>query len=272
MGRRISRHENSRRSRPHHEYEEQNSSIGLVSQSKSDSIRMGYFEPIDPEEIKIRKLIKAKTYGQSEMLKSLLSNCPISVCIGPAGCGKTFLSVYSALRRLQSGQAERIIITRPAVESDEQLGFLPGGVDSKMLPFVMPILDCFVDLVGGRTTNLMIEKGVLSIRPFAFMRGSTFSNAFIIADEMSNSTPSQMKCLITRAGENSKTAILGDPRQSDLKGSQNGLIDFKTRLQNFSTELVTLDELTEKDVVRSEVVRQMVELYEDQQPVHLRAM
>lgn len=271
MGRRIFRHESPRKSRHSHEFEDQGS-IGLVSQTKSDSIRMGYFEPIDPEEIKIRKLIKAKTYGQTEMLRSLLSDAPISVCIGPAGCGKTYLSVYSSLRRLQTGSIERIIITRPAVESDEQLGFLPGGVDSKMLPFIMPILDCFVDLVGGRTTNLLIEKGVLSIRPFAFMRGSTFSNAFIIADEMSNSTPSQMKCLITRAGENSKTAILGDPRQSDLKGSQNGLIDFKQRLQNFSTELVTLDELTERDVVRSEVVRQMVELYEDERIVTLKVI
>jgi phosphate starvation-inducible PhoH-like protein len=237
--------------------------LGSINQTKSDAIRMGYFEPIRGSEIKIHKLIEPKTQGQAEVLHNLRSELPMSVIIGPAGSGKTFLSVLTALEFLRDERIERVIITRPAVESDEQLGFLPGGVDSKMLPYVLPILDCFVTLVGGRMTNHLIEKGVIQIRPFAFMRGSTFSDAFVLADEMSNSTISQMKCLTTRAGENSKTVILGDPNQSDLKASENGLVDLRNRLAKSRTKLISVDQLDERDVVRSRVVSDVLAMYNE---------
>lgn len=264
MGRRTSQYEKKQAAyhKPARQTEEA-TSLGAPSQSKSDAIRMGYFEPIKGSEIKIRRKIEPKTQGQAEFLFNLQSNAPMSIGIGPAGSGKTFLSVYAALVALQEEQFERIIMTRPAVESDEQLGFLPGGVDAKMLPYVLPILDCFVTLIGGKMTNFMIEKGVIQIRPFAFMRGSTFSDAFILADEMSNSTVSQMKCLTTRAGENSKTVILGDPNQSDLKGSENGLVDIKNRLSRYRTNLITMDILDERDVVRSAVVSDVLAMYNE---------
>lgn len=264
MGRRTSQYEKKQAAyyKPAREREEP-ASLGAVSQTKSDAIRMGYFEPIKGSEIKIRRRIEPKTQGQAELLYNLQSEVPMAIGIGPAGSGKTFLSVYAALVALQEERFERIVMTRPAVESDEQLGFLPGGVDAKMLPYVLPILDCFVSLIGGKMTNFMIEKGVIQIRPFAFMRGSTFTDAFILADEMSNSTVSQMKCLTTRAGENSKTVILGDPNQSDLKGPENGLVDIKTRLSRFKTDLITLDVLDERDVVRSAVVSDIIAMYNE---------
>lgn len=263
MGRRTSQYEKKQAAYHKPVREDDSTTIGAPSQSKSDAIRMGYFEPIKGSEIKIRRLIEPKTQGQAELMFNLESSAPMSIGIGPAGSGKTFLSVYSALLALREEKFERIIMTRPAVESDEQLGFLPGGVDAKMLPYVLPILDCFVTLIGGRMTNFMIEKGVIQIRPFAFMRGSTFTDAFILADEMSNSTVSQMKCLTTRAGENSKTVILGDPNQSDLKGPENGLVDIKNRLSRFKTNLITLDILDERDVVRSAVVSEVISMYNE---------
>lgn len=271
MGRRTSYHEKKRsesnKGHQRQRFQEEEPLLGQISQNKSDAIRMGYFEPMKGSEVKIRKLIEPKTQGQAEVLDNLRSDLPISVVIGPAGSGKTFLSVFAALEALRDERVERIIITRPAVESDEQLGFLPGGIDSKMLPYILPILDCFVTLVGGRMTNYMVEKGVIQIRPFAFMRGSTFSDAFVIADEMSNSTISQMKCLTTRAGENSKTVILGDPNQSDLKGSENGLVDLRHRMERSKSRLISLDLLDERDVVRSAVVREMVDMYSE--PIQL---
>lgn len=266
MGRRSYNHEKKQSYNRKSDYtpqkvQEEEPLLGQISQTKSDAIRMGYFEPMRGSEIKIRKLIEPKTQGQAEVLQNLRSDLPISVVIGPAGSGKTFLSVHTALEFLRDERIERVVITRPAVESDEQLGFLPGGVDSKMLPYILPILDCFVTLVGGRMTNHMIEKGVIQIRPFAFMRGSTFSDAFVLADEMSNSTISQMKCLTTRAGENSKTVILGDPTQSDLKSSENGLTDLRLRLDRKGSQLISVDLLDERDVVRSPVVKEIIDLY-----------
>lgn len=228
---------------------------------------LGYFEPMDVDSIKLRILVKPRTSGQKEYLRNLRSREPISLALGPAGTGKTFLFCFAAIEKLKSGEIERIIITRPALESDENLGFLPGGVDSKMLPFILPIIDSLTDLVGGKTVKMMFEKGVVSIRPFAYMRGSTFSRAFIIADEMQNATVSQFKNLITRIGEGSKIVVGGDPSQTDLKGAENGLNDFLKRHRHFEsilgrTQFFNVSVLGEEDIVRHEAIKEALSIYE----------
>lgn len=230
---------------------------------------------MDIDSIKLRILVKPRTPGQKSYLRNLRSSEPITIALGPAGTGKTFLSCFSAVEKLMSGEIERIIITRPALESDENLGFLPGGVDSKMLPFVLPIIDSLTDLVGGKSVKLMFEKGVVSIRPFAYMRGSTFSGSFIIADEMQNSTISQFKNLVTRLGEGSKIVIGGDPSQTDLKGSENGLSDFLRKYRHYEsilgkTSFFNLSELGEEDIVRHEAIKEALSIYEHGQIETLR--
>ena len=178
---------------------------------------------------------------------------------------------------LAEGRFDRVIVTRPAVESDEELGFLPGGIDSKMMPYMMPIIDCLADLVGGKTTDLLFEKGVVSVRPFAFMRGSTFSRCFIIADEMQNATPHQFKNLLTRIGQDSKMVVSGDPTQSDLK-EKNGLIDFMSKFKDFystsmrSPDHFTVDQLGNSDIVRHAVVEEVINIYETQRVEVLRSV
>jgi len=251
------------------------SSIGNLPRSPRE--KPGYFEPFDVGTIKLRALVKPRTPGQSSFFKNVRGQSPINLCTGPAGTGKTFLSVAAAMLAIVEGKVDRVIVTRPAVESDEELGFLPGGIDSKMMPYMMPIIDCMVDLVGGKTTDLMFEKGVVSVRPFAFMRGSTFSRCFIIADEMQNSTPSQFKNLLTRIGQESKMVVSGDPTQSDLK-ERNGLVDFMSRFKDFygadaisRSGHFTVDTLGSQDIVRHTAVEEIISIYEAQKVEILRS-
>lgn len=240
---------------------------GAIPESLSGSLE--YFSPMDVGSIKLRLLVKARTSGQQAYLERLRSQTPIEIVLGPAGTGKTFLACYRAMEMMRDGQIEKFVITRPAVESDEQLGFLPGGVDSKMLPFVLPILDCLNDIVGPACVKLMIKRQVLQIRPFAFMRGSTFARAFILADEMQNSSEAQFKNLITRIGEGSKMVVSGDLSQSDRQG-HNGLAGFLKRLETFQRLLgrpsfFGRTDLQDSDVVRHEAIQEIMSIYEHSQ-------
>jgi len=192
-----------------------------------------------------------RTLAQRMYLKHLMSERPIVVGTGPPGCGKTMFACQAAYESLRSKHVSRIIVTRPLVAADEELGFLPGKFEEKMQPWTRPMFDLFENYM----TKDRIQK-VVEVAPLAYMRGRTFSESFIIADEMQNSTPSQMKMCLTRIGEQSRMVVTGDLDQSDLRGP-NGLRDFLDRLE--PCEYIEHVHMTSEDVQRHPVVRHLIE-------------
>lgn len=204
--------------------------------------------------------IKAKTFGQARYLKSMEKNS-IVFCIGPAGSGKTYLAVARAVQAFKNKEVERIVLTRPAVEAGEKLGFLPGDLGAKVDPYLRPLYDALQEMFGLDVYARLIEKGAIEIAPLAYMRGRTLSNAFIILDEAQNTTKEQMKMFLTRMGESSKIVVTGDITQIDLPyGKKSGLIE-ATELLN-GVEDISIISLKSKDVVRNELVMRIVEAYE----------
>ena len=195
----------------------------------------------------------------------LLSNVdvPVLAGIGPAGCGKTFFACNYAIRALCAGEVDRIVITRPIVAVDEDLGFLPGSISQKMDPWIRPILDSFGEFYSQTSIQRMMNDRTIEIAPLAYMRGRTFKNAFVIADEMQNSTPNQMLMMLTRIGEGSKLVITGDLMQSDIRGGKNGLGDFYSRYQASGGYMpdIRCVEFDVADVQRSSVVASILEMY-----------
>lgn len=187
----------------------------------------------------------------------------IVFAIGPAGTGKTMLAVQWAVDQLQKGEIDRIIITRPAVSVDEEHGFLPGDLNEKMAPWTKPIFDVIGESYNQREITRMVEEGIIETSPLAYMRGRTFKNAVIIADEMQNTTPSQMKMLLTRLGSDSKMIVTGDLNQAD-RPKENGLLDFLRLLDNFSNRhYVDLVQFEVGDVERHEAVKEILAIYGD---------
>jgi len=223
----------------------------------------GYSEPPRNGEIKIRELVKPRSAQQKEYWESL-NKFTFTIGIGPAGTGKTFLAIAAALKALESGEVERIILTRPVVESGERLGYLPGDLGSKMDPYLRPMLDAIIDLIGPRSTHKLMESDAIEICPLAYMRGRTFKKAYIVADEMSSSNPRQMKNLLTRIGQGSTIAIVGDPSQSDLPhGIENGLSHLVNRMKEYGSKPdgFNLINLSHKDIVRHPLIYQVLALY-----------
>jgi phosphate starvation-inducible PhoH-like protein len=209
-----------------------------------------------------RYLYLPKTENQKKYVKLLDSkNDYILSVIGPAGTGKTLLACNKAIDDLKNKNVDKIIITRPAVPVEEELGFLPGNIEKKMDPWVRPIFDIFLETYSKSELNSMISNGIIEISPLGFMRGRTFKNSFIIADEMQNSSPNQMLMLLTRIGINSKMVITGDLAQSD-RIENNGLKDFIYRLKNNTMlENFNLIEMEENDIQRSKLVNDILILY-----------
>ncbi len=202
--------------------------------------------------------LSAKTENQRELFKSIKTNT-ITVASGPPGSGKTLISVYSALDSFFKMQHGKIIFTRPCIEADgENLGFLPGDLNEKISPYMMPIFDFLNDYMDKMTIERMILDGKIMTLPLAFMRGITFRNAFVLLDEAQNTTPKQMKMFLTRIGENSKVVMTGDPNQSDIRGT-NGLVDIVTRLDNVPD--VGIVKLGMEDVIRHEIVKMVEKKY-----------
>jgi len=205
------------------------------------------------------KSLSQETY----LLKLNDPNKMIIFAIGPAGTGKTMLAVQWAIDQLKYGSADKIIITRPAVSVDEEHGFLPGDLNEKMAPWTKPIFDVIAENFNAREIENFIKEGVIETSPLAYMRGRTFKNAVVVADEMQNATPSQMKMLLTRLGQNSKMVVTGDLQQAD-RPSNNGLLEFLGLYNNFQGHrYVDLVKFDVQDVERHEAVKEILAIYGD---------
>jgi phosphate starvation-inducible PhoH-like protein len=187
----------------------------------------------------------------------------IVFAIGPAGTGKTLLAVLNGIKLLQEGVIDKIIVTRPAVSVDEDIGFLPGTLNEKMAPWTRPIFDVLGEYYQTKEIAAMLEDGTIEISPLAYMRGRTFKNAYIIADEMQNATQNQMKMLLTRLGENSTMVVTGDLAQAD-RLKDNGLIDFIGKIEGRKTQHIDVVRFDQRDIERHKAVAEVLNLYGDE--------
>lgn len=206
------------------------------------------------------KPIKSKTHGQKKYVTAIKDNTVV-FGIGPAGTGKTFLAVAMAVTAFRDRQVNRIILTRPAVEAGEKLGFLPGDLQNKVDPYLRPLYDALYEIMGAETYQKYLEKGMIEIAPLAYMRGRTLDDSFIILDEAQNTTPEQMKMFLTRIGFGSKAVITGDITQVDLPGDKKSGLREVTKILRDIKDLEFVY-LTEKDVVRHELVQRIIMAYE----------
>ena len=222
-----------------------------------------YFAELYEEEIARTakgKIIRAKTIGQRQYVKSIQKR-DLVYCIGPAGTGKTYLAVVLAVQALKNGHVKRIILTRPAVEAGESLGFLPGDLKEKVDPYLRPLYDALHDMLGADQTERLVDRGVIEIAPLAYMRGRTLDDAFVILDEAQNTTKAQMKMFLTRLGFGSKMIITGDLTQIDLpKGVYSGLKEVQEKLSHIDD--IHFHYLEKGDVVRHPLVAKIIDAYE----------
>lgn len=204
--------------------------------------------------------VRARTKGQSQYAKAIAEN-ELTFAVGPAGTGKTYLAVALAVKAFRAHQISRIILTRPAVEAGEKLGFLPGDLQTKVDPYMRPLYDALYELMGADQYARQLERGAIEISPLAYMRGRTLDDAFIILDEAQNTSPEQMKMFLTRIGFRSKAVVTGDITQVDLPPERrSGLLDVKRILGNIDG--VSFIELTKEDVVRNPLVQRIIAAYE----------
>ena len=234
--------------------------LNLLKEGKADQIS-GLLD--SPLQLKIRnKTLVPKTFNQKLYLSAIPANS-ITFGVGPAGTGKTYLAMATAIHSLLEGNHRKIILTRPAVEAGEALGYLPGDLQEKILPYLRPLYDAMENMLGKTDTQKLIDRGLIEIAPLAYMRGRTLTNAFIILDEAQNTTPEQMMMFLTRLGEDSQMVITGDITQIDLpRSKQSGLTEAISILKNIPQ--IHLFQFEKTDVVRHPVVQQILMAYEKQ--------
>ena len=204
--------------------------------------------------------IRAKTFRQRQYIRAILSH-DLTFCIGPAGTGKTFLAVVLAAQALLANEYERLILTRPAVEAGEKLGFLPGDLQQKVNPFLRPLYDSLYELIDPEKIASLMERGIIEVAPLAYMRGRTLRNAFVIVDEAQNTTPAQMKMVLTRLGFQSRMVVTGDITQTDLPNHQQSGLEVTLKILQ-SVEGIAFCHLTQNDVVRNPLVQRIIAAYE----------
>jgi len=210
------------------------------------------------------QLLPRNRHQENYILKLLDRQKSIVFAIGPAGTGKTMLAVQTAVKKFKEGEIDKIIVTRPAVSVDEDLGFLPGTLEQKMAPWTRPIFDVLREYFDARQIEGMIEEGIVEIAPLAYMRGRTFKNSYIIADEMQNATPNQMKMLLTRLGEHSEMVVTGDLAQAD-RLKDNGLIDFISHLESRdNNKHLDVVHFEQGDIERHDAVKEVLQVYGDE--------
>lgn len=232
--------------------------ISMVREGKADSIEESLKKVIAVTHR--GKQITCKTLGQQNYIDTIRKNT-LTFAVGPAGTGKTYLAMALSVMALKNKEAERIILTRPAVEAGEKLGFLPGDLTQKVDPYLRPLYDAMYDFMGADSYTRLLERGTVEVAPLAYMRGRTLSDAFIILDEAQNTTSEQMKMFLTRIGFNSKVIVTGDITQTDLPpGKKSGLAEAIRILEGIPG--IGICRLSGKDIVRHELVQQIVEAYE----------
>jgi len=209
------------------------------------------------------RVIRPKSAGQKTYVEAIADNV-VTFGIGPAGTGKSWLAVAMAVRALQAGEVERIILTRPAVEAGERLGFLPGDMMAKVDPYLRPLYDALHDMVGNDGMERLLDRGIVEVAPLAFMRGRTLNASFIILDEAQNTTPEQMKMFLTRIGFESKAVVTGDITQVDVQGGRSGLGNLEKVLGHIDG--IAFARLGGRDVVRHRIVQDIVDAYEKASP------
>ncbi len=205
------------------------------------------------------RIVRVKSAGQKKYIEAVRQNI-VTFAIGPAGTGKTWLAVAMAVEALTAKQVRRIVLTRPAVEAGERLGFLPGDLMAKVDPYLRPLYDALYDMFDGEAAEKLFERGVIEVAPLAFMRGRTLNDSFIILDEAQNTTPEQMKMFLTRIGFGSKVVVTGDTTQIDVPGGKSGLRDVEGTLDN--VEGVAFARLGGRDIVRHRIVQDIVNAYD----------
>ena len=240
-------------------------SSSLVMRAKKPSLSI----PIDGNSDRLRSRTPLYNHPRGPHQKKyveLLSNNSVKIVVGlgPAGTGKTLFACATAVQELHQGNIQKIVLTRPVVPVEEDIGHLPGDMNAKMNPWTRPIFDILEEFYSTRDIDTMLNSGVIEISPLGFMRGRTFKRAFIIADEMQNSSPNQMLMLATRLGEKSKMVVTGDLKQSD-RMKNNGLLDLKNKIEAFNGEmgLIRMVTMTSADVQRSVTVSKVLQLYDD---------
>jgi phosphate starvation-inducible protein PhoH and related proteins len=235
----------------------------LTARQALDTHREGDLQDLQRDVIaKTRRgeVIRAKTFRQRQYIQALRQQ-DLIFCSGPAGTGKTFLAVVVAVQALLNSEFERIILTRPAVEAGEKLGFLPGDLQQKVNPYLRPLYDAINEFIDPEKVPNLMERGVIEVAPLAYMRGRTLSNAFVIVDEAQNTTPAQMKMVLTRLGFNSRMVITGDITQTDLLPNQQSGLTVALHVLK-GVEGISFCEFSQKDVVRHALVQRIVAAYE----------